>query len=338
MYNKYNRIKKLAGIVLLSGGVLFSGCGSKETQQTDAMVTTQTEVTGTMEETGSDVKETVENSAEEDRNTAAETTEAATAKTDETTEAKESAEVGSAGIITVGTTGAPYTELLTQAKLLLAKEGWDVQIQIYTDYNKMNEDVRNGTLDAHLYAHQAYLDSYNDVNASELTSVANICYEKYGIYSILNADLTNINSGAVVALPEDDTRKARALLYLEDLGYIRLKEGVGIFAILDDIVENPEKIEFTEYSQDTLKEVLQTADYCVIGADQAILAGLEPEKEVLKEEEPWSGSAKTMATLLVTTPEKANDEKLRLLEEAIKSEETQKYMEDTYKGAWGLFP
>ena len=66
---------------------------------------------------------------------------------------------GEKGTITVGTTGAPYTELLTQAKIQLAKDAWDVQVKKYDDYQKINEDVINGTLDAHLFAHQTYIDS-----------------------------------------------------------------------------------------------------------------------------------------------------------------------------------
>lgn len=313
---KKNRYRKKAILLMMGWIAMFClGCGISRAEQTDGNVK-ETEIS-------SQTEESVSVEVEEE------------SQSEETPE--ENLEVGSAGTIIIGTTGAPYSELLTQAGMLLAKDGWDVQVKTYTDYNKLNEDVLNGTLDAHLFAHQAYLDSYNDVNGTELVSAAEICYEKYGIYSKLNSDLTNVKD-AVIGLPKEDTQKARALLFLDDLGYITLKEDVGIFAFLDDITANPKNIEFVEYSAETLQEVLQTADYCVIGADQAILGGLEPEKEVLKEEDAHSLSAKTMVTLLVTTAEKASNEKLQLMEEALKSEEVQEYMEDTYKGAWGLFP
>lgn len=336
---KMNRCKAKTVLIIMALLMMCCyGCGNPRAEQADVNVN-ETDINSLTEESGS-VEEEIQTLTEETQGTAStgETEEVGTEEpeTEQTPEAN--LEVGSAGTIIIGTTGAPYTELLTQAGILLAKDGWDVQVQTYTDYNKMNEDVVNGTLDAHLFAHQAYLDSYNDVNGTELVSVADICYEKYGIYSVLNADLTNIKNGVVIAIPKDDTQKARALLFLDELGYITLKEDVGIFAFLDDVLENPKKIEFVEYTQETLKDVLQTADYCVIGADQAILAGLEPKKEVLKEEDAHSLSAKTMAALLVTTADKTSNEKLRLLEDAIKSEEVQKYMEDTYKGAWGLFP
>lgn len=245
---------------------------------------------------------------------------------------------GDNGVIRIGTTGTPYTELLTQAKLQLAKKGWDLQVEIYSDHETINQDVLEGNLDAHLFTHQTYIDSYNDVNGTELTAAAKVCFEKYGTYSVLNKDLTNVKSGVSVGIPEDETRKAKALLFLQDAGYITLKENVGLTAIMDDIVENPKDIQFVTYTVETAEDVLSTVDYCVMGADQAILAGFEPDKDVLKEETASYKSAEAMAALLVTTMENGNAEKLRLVENALKSDETKKYVEDTYKGALGLFP
>lgn len=245
---------------------------------------------------------------------------------------------GNKGVIRIGTTGTPYSEFLTQAKIQLAEDGWDVQVEIYSDHAKLNQDVIDGNLDAHLFAHQTYMDSYNDVNGTELTTAAEICFEKYGIYSLLNEDLTKMASGVTVAIPEDGTRQARALQFLQDAGYITLTENVGLTAILDDVTENPKNIKFLTYNTDTVQNVLEQADYCVMGADQAILAGLEPHKEVLKEETASFSSARLMAAQLVTTIENVETEKLYVLEEALKSEITQKFAEETYKGAWGLFP
>ena len=298
--------KKRIFLMFLAGMFLAAGCGNK----TDAALAEQ-------------LAETVETSVVEE------------------SLAKQETEIvveGNNGTIRVGTTGSPYLELLTQAKIQLAKKGWDLQIETYSDYNQISQDALSGKLDAHLFAHQTYIDSYNDVNGTELISSATICFEKYGIYSLLNEDLTKVTSGVKIALPEDDTRKAKALLFLQDAGYITLKENVGLTAIMEDITENPKNMEFVTYTIDDIKEVLKTADYCVMGADMAILAGLEPKKEVLKEETANSDSAKAMAALLVTTKENAGSEKLRLLEQALKSDETKKYVEDTYKGALGLFP
>lgn len=312
-------MKKRIGCVLTVAGVLlFIGCGGKEGQSTEALVTVQ-ELPINME---------AENTSETE----------SVSETENELETEEIIVNGNKGTIRIGTTGTPYTELLTQAKIILANAGWDLQIEVYGDYEKINQDVLDGTLDAHLFAHQTYLNSYNDVNSTELASTADICYEIYGIYSLLNADLTGVVTNVTIGIPREDTKKARALLFLQDLGYITLKDGVGLTAISDDIVENPKNMQFVEYTQDTVSDVLQTTDYCVMGADQVILAGLEPEKDVLKEETPQSESAKAMAALLVTTVDRVEDKKLILVEDAIKSETTKEYVEDAYKGALGLFP
>ena len=245
---------------------------------------------------------------------------------------------GNEGLIRIGTIGTPYSELLMQAKIQLAKKGWDLQFETYSDYKKINEDVLNGNLDAHLFAHQTYIDSYNDVNGTELTKMAEVCYEKYGIYSKLNKDLTNIKTSVVFGVPEESTAQAKALLYLQEAGYITLAENVGLTAIVDDVTDNPKNLVFVTYTKDTVKNVLETADYCVMGADQAILAGLEPHKEVLMEEKSSDESAKALAALLVTTADQVETEGLKVLLDILKSEEMKEYVEDTYKGALGLFP
>ena len=298
--------KKVIFLIFAMGMLLAAGCGKK----TDAALAGQ-------------VAETLETSVVEGSLAEQET---------------EIVVEGNNGTIRVGTTGSPYSELLTQARKQLAEIGWDLQIETYSDYNKINRDVLDGKLDAHLFAHQTYIDSYNDVNGTELIPSATICFEKYGMYSLLNEDLTNITSRVKIAIPEEDTRKAKAVLFLQDAGYITLKENVGLTAIEEDITENPKNIEILTYTMDNVKDILKTADYCVMGADMAILAGLEPKKEVLKEEKATSDSAKAMAALLVTTKENAESEKLRFLEQALKSDETKKFVEDTYKGALGLFP
>ena len=146
-----------------------------------------------------------------------------------------------------------------------------------------------------------------------------------------------MKKGAALGLPAEATKQAKALLFLSEVGYLTLKEGVGLTAILEDVTENPYNLEFVEYTENNAKEVLHQADYCVMGADEAILAGLQPHKEVLLEETPQMHSAQSMAALLVTTPENVENEKLLILIKVLQSEEMQKYVEDTYKGAWGLF-
>ncbi len=242
---------------------------------------------------------------------------------------------GEEGTILVGTTGTPFTELLTQAKIQLAKDGWDLQIKYYDNHEQLNADVLSGVLDAHLFAHQTYVDSYNNVNKTELICVAPICYEAYGVYSKLSADLTKISS-ATVALPQEAEKKARALLFMHDLGWITLKENVGMTAIIEDIEVNDKNLQFAEYTQETLTSVMDESDYCIVGADTAIVCGFDVEDDAIRTETKNSLSATTYATVLVTTSEKAEDTKIKFLADMLASDVIKEYVSDTYKGALEL--
>ena len=280
----------------------------------------------------------IEADAESTENTIPEAFSEAGVDTTQAAEAFEDIEVevnGNKGSILVGTVGVPYTELLTQAKLQLAKDGWDLQIRYYEDYEKLNEDVLNSVVDAHLFAHRTYIDSYNDVYKTELVGVMPVCYEVYGIYSKLNNDLTGAN-GAVIGLPQEAEKKARALLFLHDLGWITLKENRGMTTIMEDVETNNMNLEFTEYTQETLMSVMDESDYCIIGADMAIVGGLNVEDDVIRAETAGGTGADVYAALLVTAREKSEDEKIQVLADALVSEEMKEYVCDTYKGALQL--
>lgn len=241
------------------------------------------------------------------------------------------------GSITVGTVGIPYSELLTQAKILLAKDGWELNVVVYDDLTLLNQDLLNQTLDAHLFAHETYLESYNDVQQTNLIAVTPVIYEKCGIYSKSNDDLTKYTDGITVGIPAEETQQAKVLSFLWDMGYLTLKEGLGLTASTEDITEDAYHVTFMEYTQDTAKACFEQCDYCIMGANQAILAGLEPHKDMLAGETGQMESAKLLAAYLVTTPENAESEKIRVLEEVLDSETIKQYVKDHYKEAYATF-
>ena len=242
---------------------------------------------------------------------------------------------GDKGTISVGTTGTPFTEILAEAKILLAEEGWDLQIVRYEDYQKLNEDVLNGTVDAHLFAHQTYVDSFNDVNGANLSVADEVICEVYGVYSKINQDLTKL-SGAKIAIPTEIPAKGRALLFAQDMGWITLKEKVGITAIVEDVIENPKNLQFVEYERETLEQVLGEADYAIIGADIAIAAGFDMEEDVLQKETSSYESAKAFISLLIATEENVQNDKMTVLSKALNAKEIKTYVEEAYEGAYVL--
>lgn len=301
--------------------MVFAGCKNAENEKVPAVVEIP-----------------IEESYESAENAVITESEAISAEAEQESSVFEDIEVevsGNKGSILVGTTGAPFTELLTQAKIMLAGDGFDLQIKYYDNYEQLNADVLNGVLDAHMFAHQTYIDSYNDVNKTMLTCVAPVCYEVYGIYSELNQDLTKI-SGATIALPAEAEKKARALLFMQDLGWITLAEDVGMTAIMEDIEVNDKNLQFKEYTQETLADVIKESDYCIVGADTAIVNGLDVEDDAIRTETKNNVSAGIYATLLVSTQEKAEDAKLKTLADVLASDDMKEYVSDTYKGALDL--
>ena len=183
--------------------------------------------------------------------TAAQTSEAAAttanqetaAQTTEATESKEVADTDTT--IKVAASAVPHAEILEAAKPLLAEQGYTLEIQIFDDYVQPNLVVESGDFDANYFQHIPYLESFNEEKGTHLVNAGGIHYEPFGLYPGTETSLDNIDN-ATIAVPNDTTNEARALLLLQDNGYITLKDGVGLTATTKDIVENPHNITFVE--------------------------------------------------------------------------------------------
>ena len=132
-----------------------------------------------------------------------------------------------------------------------------------------------------------------------------------------------------IAIPNDTTNEARALLLLEDLGYIKLKDGAGITATILDIAENPYDIEFKEVEAAQLPNVLQDVDYAVINSNYAIDAGLNPTKDALGIE----GSASAYGNILTVKEGNENTDLIKALAAALESQQAADFIASEYDGA-----
>lgn len=137
------------------------------------------------------------------------------------------------------------------------------------------------------------------------------------------------DKGITIAVPNDTTNEARALLLLEELGYITLEEGAGITATIRDIAENPYDITFKEVEASQVPKVLQDVDYAVINSNYAILADINPVKDSLAIE----GSFSAYNNILAVKEGKENTDKIKALVAALESKEVAEYIEKTYAGA-----
>lgn len=132
-----------------------------------------------------------------------------------------------------------------------------------------------------------------------------------------------------IAIPNDTTNEARALLLLEDLGYIKLKDGAGITATVLDIVENPYNIQFSEVEAAQLPNTLKDVDYAVINSNYAINANLNPTKDALGLE----GSSSAYSNIVAVKEGNENDPLVRALLAALESKDVADFIKTKYDGA-----
>ena len=235
--------------------------------------------------------------------------------------------------ITIGASPTPHAEILAVVKDILAKQGYDLEIAEYTDYIQPNLALQSGELDANYFQHQPYLDDFNKENNTDIVSLAAIHYEPLGIYPGKTKALADLKDGATVAVPNDATNEARALLLLEANGLIKLKADAGLKATVNDIAENPKKLKISEIEAAQLARSLQDVDIAVINGNYAIEAGLNASTDALAKEEKDSIAATTYANIIAIRKGDENREDLKALVAALKSDEVKKFIEETYKGA-----
>ncbi len=232
----------------------------------------------------------------------------------------------------VGANITPHSEILEEAKPILAEKGIDLEVVQLEDSVTPNTGVIEGSLDANYFQHVPYLDQFNEENKSDLVSVGAIHYEPFGVYAGKTKDLKDLPDGAVVAVPNNVTNEARALLLLAQEGIIKLKDDAGIEATVADIVENPKKIEFKELAPEQLAKSLPDVEVAVINGNYAIEGGLSV-KDALAVEANDGLAAKTYGNIIATSPAKKDDPAIKTLVEVLQSKEISDFINGKYDGA-----
>ena len=235
-------------------------------------------------------------------------------------------------VITVGATPAPHAEILEVAKEVLAEQGYTLDIVEFDDYIMPNDAVEEGELDANYFQHITYMNQFNADNGYHLVSVGSIHYEPFGIYAGKTASLEELADGAQVAIPNDATNGGRALLLLEQEGLITLKEGAGITATVNDIVDNPKNLEIVELEARLLPDSLKDVDLAVINGNYAIDAGLKIA-DALAIESAEGEAATAYANVLTVKEGNEESEGVQALLAALESDEVKTFIEETYDGA-----
>ena len=239
---------------------------------------------------------------------------------------------GDSKTIKVGATPAPHAEILEVVEDILAQDGYTLEIVEYDDYVTPNNSVEDGSLDANYFQHITYMNEFNAEHGTHLVSAAGIHYEPFGLYAGKTASLAELADGAQIAVPNDGTNEARALLLLEQEGLIKLKEGVGLSATASDIAENPHNYKIVELEARLLPTTLQDVDVAVINGNYAIDAGLKVS-DAIAVEAAGGAAAEAYVNVLAVKEGKEDSAGIQALVKALQSEEVRSFIADTYDGA-----
>ena len=232
--------------------------------------------------------------------------------------------------IKVGAGVTPHAEILREIQDDLEKKGYALEVVEYNDYVLPNTALEDGDLDANYFQHKPYLDDFNAENGTHIVGVANVHFEPLGIYAGKTKSLADLKDGAGVAVPNDTTNEARALLLLEQEGLIKLKEKAGLQATILDIQENPLNLKIKELEAAQVARAVSDVDIACINGNYAIEAGLE---EAIALESAESEAAETYANLIAVKEGNEDTEKTQALVEAVLSKKVKDFIMDNYKGA-----
>ena len=235
--------------------------------------------------------------------------------------------------ITVAASATPHAEILEEAKTLLKDKGYELEVKVFDDYVQPNNVVESGEFDANYFQHVPYLEQFNEEKGTHLVVAGKIHYEPFGIYPGTKKDLKDIAKGDKIAVPNDTTNEARALLLLQDNGIIKLKDGAGIKATVNDIEENPNNIEIVELEAAQVPRVVNEVAYVVLNGNYALEANYTVKKDALAYEKSDSEAAKTYVNVIAVKEGNENSEKIKALVDVLKSESIKKFINEKYDGA-----
>ena len=237
-----------------------------------------------------------------------------------------------ANTVVVGASPVPHTEILNFIKDKMSEEGYVLEIKEFTDYVQPNMATESGELDANYFQHVPYMNDFNEKNGTHMVSVFPVHFEPLGLYKARVKAVDDLPDGAMIAIPNDETNRARALALLEATGLITLKAGVGLSATVLDIVDNPGNLEIKELEAAQIPLVLPDVDMAVINGNYALQAKLSIITDAVASEAKDSLSATTYANPIVV---KAGNEKapgILALIKVLKSDAVRDFINEKYEG------
>ncbi len=215
----------------------------------------------------------------------------------------------------------------------LADEGINLEIVTFTDYNQPNAALAAGEIDINAFQTQIFLDNFNTEAGANIVSIAKTIIAPLGIYSDKVSDVSELEEGAKISIPNDITNGGRALLLLQSAGLITVDPAAGQIPTVEDITENKRNLNITEIDAAQTARSLQDVDAAVINSGMAVEAGLVPTEDAIFLEPINESSEPYFNVIAVNEEEKDNETYLKVVE-AYQTDEIKEIIEEVYQGAF----
>ncbi|MDR2526412.1 MAG: MetQ/NlpA family ABC transporter substrate-binding protein [Rickettsiales bacterium] len=228
----------------------------------------------------------------------------------------------------IGVTGNPSTAILELIKPDLKKDGIDLEIIEFGDYQTPNLALVEKSIDANSYQHKPFLDAFNKQHNTDLVSVGDTFTGIMAFYSKKIKNINELREGDKIGIPNDATNEERALLLLESAGLIKLDRKNGINITVKDITSNPNGLEIQELQAAILPRVLDDLTGCIINPGYAIDSGLNPKKDGIY----YETGASPYLNVIATRQELKNNKKILTFVKHFKSKKVKDFLEKDYGG------
>ena len=230
--------------------------------------------------------------------------------------------------LVVGASPTPHAELLEHLKPMLAKDGVELEIKVYTDYVQPNVQLVEKRLDANFFQHKPYMDEFNRSRGATIQAVADVLIAPFGAYSRKVGKIADLKDGAIVAIPNDAVNGGRALQLLDQAKVIKLADPKNNMATEKDIVQNVKNIKIKQLEAPMLPRVLGEVDLAIINTTFALEAKLSPSKDALILE----GGQSNYVNLLAARADNKDSPAMNKLAAALRSPESKKFILERFKG------
>ncbi|QQS16987.1 MAG: methionine ABC transporter substrate-binding protein [Neisseriales bacterium] len=230
--------------------------------------------------------------------------------------------------LVVGASPVPHAEILTFLKPILAKQGVNLRIVVFTDYVQPNQQLFAKKLDANFFQHAPFLNDFNAKHHSNLVPIAKVHIEPFGIYSSKYRSIKELPHGATVVIPNDPSNGGRALLLLHHHGLLKLKKPNNLFSTTKDIISNPKNLRVKELDAAVLPRLLGQVDLACINTNFALLAKLSPKNALILED-----SRSAYANVLAARKDNQKSASIQKLAKAINSATLKNFILKRYQNA-----